>query len=143
MAIVYFDSSAFVKLLVEEEGSDLAAELWDRCDSPVSSRLAYPEVRAAIAAAVRDHRLDAAAERTAVRNWEHFWAAVRVLDFTEGVSDHAGTLAGQHRLRGADAVHLASALMLGPGVMLAVWAIRLATAARELGLMAVPVDPVS
>ena len=56
MAIVYFDSSAFVKLVVEEEGSDLAAALWDGCDVAVSSRLAYPEVRAALAAAGRADR---------------------------------------------------------------------------------------
>ncbi len=50
MAIVYFDSSAFVKLVVDEDGSDLAALLWDGCDAAVASRLAYPEVRAALAA---------------------------------------------------------------------------------------------
>lgn len=44
------DSSAFVKLLIEEEGSDLAARLWDRCDAAIPSRMAYPEVRAALAA---------------------------------------------------------------------------------------------
>jgi predicted nucleic acid-binding protein len=52
--LVYFDASAFVKLLAEETGSDLAAELWDGCDAAVSSRLAYPEVRAALAAAARN-----------------------------------------------------------------------------------------
>ena len=41
MAIVYFDSSAFVKLVVEEDGSDFAADLWDGCDAAVSSKLAY------------------------------------------------------------------------------------------------------
>ncbi|HEX7463112.1 MAG TPA: hypothetical protein VF317_13165 [Dermatophilaceae bacterium] len=54
VTIGYFDSSAFVKLVVEEEGSDLAAALWDGRDAAVSSRLAYPEVRAALAAAARD-----------------------------------------------------------------------------------------
>ncbi len=29
VTLVYFDSSAFVKLLVEEDGSDLADALWD------------------------------------------------------------------------------------------------------------------
>ena len=53
MTIVYFDSSAFVKLVVEEDGSEVAATLWDGCDAAVSSRLAYPEVRAALAAAGR------------------------------------------------------------------------------------------
>ncbi len=40
MTIVYFDSSAFIKLIVEEDGSETAATLWDGCDVPVSSRLA-------------------------------------------------------------------------------------------------------
>ena len=43
MPLVYFDSSALVKLLTEEPGSDLAAELWDGCDAAVASRLAYPK----------------------------------------------------------------------------------------------------
>jgi predicted nucleic acid-binding protein len=65
VALVYFDSTAFVKLLVEQDGSDLAAALWDGCDAAVSSRLAYPEVRAALAAAGRAERLDAADQRRA------------------------------------------------------------------------------
>jgi predicted nucleic acid-binding protein len=55
VALIYFDSSAFVKLLAEEPGSDLAARLWDGCDAAVASRLAYPEVRAALAASARNH----------------------------------------------------------------------------------------
>jgi predicted nucleic acid-binding protein len=57
MTLVYFDSSALVKLVVDEDGSDLAAELWDGCDAALASRLAYPEVRAALAAACRNHDL--------------------------------------------------------------------------------------
>ena len=57
MAVVYFDSSAFVKLVVEQDGTDLAAALWDVCDAAVSSRLAYPEVRAALATAARVGRV--------------------------------------------------------------------------------------
>lgn len=52
-AVVYFDASAFVKLVVHEPGSELAVELWPTCEVAVSSRLAYPEVRAALAAARR------------------------------------------------------------------------------------------
>ena len=53
MAIVYFDSSALVKLVLDETGSELAAQLWNACDAALSSRLAYPEVCAALAAAGR------------------------------------------------------------------------------------------
>ena len=72
MTIVYFDSSAFVKLVVEEEGSEVAATLWDGCDAAVSSRLAYPEVRAALAVAGRAHRLDPAEQSRAEVLWEDF-----------------------------------------------------------------------
>jgi hypothetical protein len=36
-------------MFAEEDGSDLAAQPWDGCDAPVAGRLAYPEVRAALA----------------------------------------------------------------------------------------------
>ena len=75
MAIVYFHSSAFVKLVVEEAGTELAAALWDGCDAAVSSRLAYPEVRSALAAAnstdtvfaVWDYRLRTGAAAAGIR----------------------------------------------------------------------------
>jgi hypothetical protein len=41
LALVYFDASALVKLLVEEPGSGLAGDLWDGCDAALSSRLGY------------------------------------------------------------------------------------------------------
>jgi predicted nucleic acid-binding protein len=90
VAIVYFDSSAFVKLLVEEDGTDLAAALWDGCDAAVSSRPAYPEVRAALAAAGRADRLAAADQRRAEAAWEDYWAATRPVELTEPVTAHAG-----------------------------------------------------
>jgi uncharacterized protein len=122
VAIVYFDSSAFVKLVVEEHGSNLAAALWDGCDAAIASRLAYPEVRAALAAAGRDHRLDLEAQRQAEAAWEDYWSAVRSVELTEAITAHAGELAGQQVLRGADAVHLASALAAGAdNLVFAVW----------------------
>jgi hypothetical protein len=35
----YFDTSALVKLIFDEAGSELAVELWDRADVLVSSQL--------------------------------------------------------------------------------------------------------
>ena len=138
MAIVYFDSSAFVKLLIDEDGSDIAAQLWDAADAVVSSRLAYPEVRAALAVAARAGRLDQGSELEAEEGWEEFWAATRAVELSDRVADEAGTLAKQWALRGADAVHLASALVLGKDTVLAAWDIRLATGAVAAGLRVVP-----
>jgi predicted nucleic acid-binding protein len=139
VSLVYFDSSAFVKLLAEEAGSDLAAELWDACDAAVASRLAYPEVRAALAAAARSndiggHDLDAAEQA-----WAGYWAATRPVELTPAVEQHAGQLARVHALRGADAVHLASALAIGdPDLVVAVWDRRLHSAAQGAGIRVAP-----
>lgn len=139
MPLVYFDSSALVKLVIEEDGSELVALLWDGCDAAVSSRLAYPEVRAALAAAGRDRRLSRTDRGRAESIWEDYWAAIRPVELTDRVSAGAGELAGRFALRGADAVHLASVLVLGaPDTLFAVWDQRLRAGATAAG---VPVTP--
>lgn len=139
MTVVCFDSSAFVKLLVEETGSDIAARLWDEADVVAASRLAFPEVAAALAAAGRGARIDPGAERRARRDWDEFWAATRVVELTAAVSAAAATLAGRLVLGGADAVHLASALTLADAhPILVAWDSRLRTAALGAGLVVAP-----
>jgi predicted nucleic acid-binding protein len=140
VALVYFDSSALVKLLVDETGSDLAAALWDDCDAAFSSRLANPEVSAALAAAHRNHELDARRLRAARLDWSRYWAAVRPVELTEAVEDHAARLTAVHALRGADAVHLASALAIDDAdLVVAAWDRRLHQAAVTEGLRIAPV----
>ncbi|MGI8418185.1 MAG: PIN domain-containing protein, partial [Nakamurella sp.] len=72
--IVYLDTSALVKLVFDEPGSELAAELWDRAESVVSSQLIYPEARAAAAAAHRGHRITSATLQHAVGAIDGFCA---------------------------------------------------------------------
>ena len=136
---MYFDSSAFLKLLVEEDGSELAATLWDGCDAAVSSRLAYPEVCAALAAAGRSDRLSSGDQRRAEAEWEDYWAAIRPVELTEPVTAHAGRLAGDLALRGADAIHLASLFAVSvTETVFAVWDRRLRAGARTAGVRVAP-----
>ncbi len=139
MPLVYFDSSAFVKLVVEEQGSALAAEIWDGADAVLSGRLAYPEVRAALAAAGRTHDLDEDGLEAAEAAWEQYWAATRPVELTAAVEQVAGLLAGTHSLGGAAAVHLASALAIGDAdLVVAVWDRRLHDGALAAGLAVAP-----
>lgn len=141
---MYFDASAFVKLLVEEPGTELAVALWDGCDAAMSSRLAYPEVRAALAAAHRNHDLDRNGVAQAEESWDEFWGATRPVELTPAVGRHAGELAKEHALRGADAVHLASALAVSDrSLIVAVWDRQLHAGALSAGLGVAPVtlDP--
>jgi len=139
VALVYFDSSALVKLVVEEPGSSLVAQLWDGCDAALASRLAYPEVRAALAAAADNHDLSDDDLPAAEQAWQEFWAATRPVELTPAVERHAGELAREHALRGADAVHLASALAIGePDLIIAVWDRRLHAGALAAGADVAP-----
>jgi predicted nucleic acid-binding protein len=139
VSLVYFDSSALVKLVVAEDGSDTASALWDGGDASLSSRLAYPEVRAALAAAHRSRDMDDDAYLVATEAWEAFWAFVRPVELTATVARHAGELAHRRALRGADAVHLASALAVGSAdLIVAVWDHRLHAGATAEHLLVAP-----
>jgi hypothetical protein len=70
LLILYFDTSAAVKLVIAEEGSELASALWAAPHPRISSILAYPEGRAALAAARRGDRLAAGAQRRALEHFE-------------------------------------------------------------------------
>jgi len=139
VALVYFDSSALVKLVLDEVGSDVAAVLWNACDVALSSRLAYPEVCAALATAGRNHDLTESEASAATSDWELFWASMRPVELSADVEQAAGSLAATHQLRGADAVHLASALALGStDLTVAVWDKRLHAGATAVGLAVAP-----
>lgn len=141
MALVYFDSSALVKLVVEEDGTDLSTELWDSCDAALSSRLAYPEVCAALAASARNRDLSSRDAATALAAWDVYWRSTRPVELTHRVERRAGQLTERHALRGADAVHLASALAIGsPNLVLAAWDRRLHAGARAEGIAVAPID---
>jgi len=140
--IVYFDSSALVKLVLEEDGSDLARDLWKSASDRVASQVTYPEVRAALAAATRAGRIDAEALDTAVANLEDARRALYALDVDAMVAQRAGDLAERHDLRGYDAVHLASMVSIdAPRVVVGTWDKRLALAASRCGLGVVPKPP--
>ncbi len=137
--LVYVDASAAVKILVAEDGTDLAADLWDGADLVLASQLVYPEVRAALAAAVRAGRLSTREGGEQAVRWDEMWSGLAAIDLDSDIAAEAGRLAEEHLLRGSDAVHLASALLLdAPDVTVAVWDRRLHAAALAAGLQVAP-----
>jgi len=139
MTVAYFDSSALVKLVVQEHGSDEVALLWDGADSVFTARVAHPEVRAALAAAHRGKRLDSQSYGQATNEWFELHAALRMVEITPRVEHEAGELAEQHALSGFDAVHLASALTIAAApLVMATWDARLHQACQAEGLATMP-----
>ncbi len=128
-----------MKLVFDEAGSDLAAELWDRADLVVSSQLVYPEARAAAASARRARRIDSRTLRRAVERIDELCAELDVIGVDFTLAHVAGDLAEAHGLRGYDAVHLASALSIeAEALLLATWDGDLARAAVASGCSVSP-----
>lgn len=125
-AVAYIDSSALVKLAIPEPESDaLRAELagWER---HVSSALARVEVVRACA------RVDAKAQRIA----EQIVGALDLIAVDDRVLEEAALL-GPAELRSLDAIHLASALLLGDALGVAIaYDDRLIEAMRAAGVPA-------
>lgn len=105
--MIYLDSSALVKLAVtERETAALGHWLFERSESVrVTSELARVEVPRAVMRTVP----------TALLQAHHVVARVRKVALTAQVLDTAASLQPES-LRSLDAIHLASALALGPAL---------------------------
>lgn len=132
---VYFETSAIVKLVMFEEGSDRADALWDASDLVVTSSLSYAEARAAIAAGRRSGRLTRKGMADAKGALDGRFEEFDQVEVTSNLVRAAGDLAEEHALRGYDAIHLASALTLeAPELTLVTWDRDLAIAGERVGL---------
>ena len=111
--IAYLDTSAFLKLVIDEPGSQQVIELWMTAEQVVSSILLYPEGRAALAMARCLGRLSPPTSDAARAEFEALFADLALIAATDNVLRRAGDLADTHALRGYDAVHLASVEAIG------------------------------
>lgn len=91
-----------------------------------------------MAAARRARRLTTRADDRAVAELDALIAELVIVG-DEALARRAGELADERALRGYDALHLASALALGPGdTILATWDRDLSNAAVDAGLPVAP-----
>ena len=91
--ICYFDTSALVKLYVEEEGSELVADYSRKCIFIATSKVAYAEARSAFARAGREGILNLQAYRDLVANFNEDWPsyfALEVSEFCSAAGGHPG-----------------------------------------------------
>lgn len=108
----YLDTSALVKRYIEEEHSTATIALIDRASTHSTSILARAEVPAAIAQASRVGTVTRLEGIEATNLFADHWASYARLAVGEAVVRSAAGLAWQRALRGFDAVHLATALLL-------------------------------
>jgi len=107
--VIYLDTSAFVKLIIEEDGAEDVRAWFLEARLAASSVITYPEASATLGR--RDK--EGAPSDIRLRSWiaalDDRWRRTSILAVGERA---AGRLAIAHRLRGMDAVQLAAALAL-------------------------------
>lgn len=134
--IAYFDTSAIVALLDEENGTIAARDIWLDADRVVSVRLALVEARAALAQANRNTRISAEQLRTLTHELEGLFVQLDLVDVDDALVGQAAALAEAQALGAFDAVHLAAALQVVEADLVLVAGDRtLLAAAQSVGLM--------
>jgi len=141
--ICYYDTSALVKLYVEEEGSELAAAYSRKSLFVATSRVAYAEARSAFARAWREGVLGDQEYRDVVSNFKEEWPAFFTLDVSDSVLQRVDALIDKYRLRGFDALHLASTIVLsrrieGEELVVGCWDARLWDYYQKEGFSLIP-----
>lgn len=112
MAAIYLDTSALIKLYVNEDWAEKVEMAVKRFEVAATSVVAYAEARAALARRRREDDFTASEYRGLLEELDATWPGYERLGLTEELAREAGALADAHALRGFDAVHLASALRL-------------------------------
>jgi len=110
--MIYADSSALVKRYVKEAGSVRLAEILSFSDVVATSKLAFPELLSAFTRKRRSRELSEKSFRATVRRFEEDWKDFLVVDFHDDLLPLIKTLVVKYALKGADSVHLSSALWL-------------------------------
>ena len=110
--MIYLDSSALVKRYIEEDGSDKVNALLHEKSVAAVSRLAYPEILAAITRRHKAKEIETGAFERIKKAFKFDWAFFVVVEFHKEVFKFIDEIIVKYALKGADSVHLSSALWL-------------------------------
>jgi predicted nucleic acid-binding protein len=110
--ITYFDTSSLLKFIIKEIGSEENLNIWNLSDEKVCSQLTRTEMHSALMRKVREGSISASAMRTRLNAMDKLFADVVLVDITSEVIDASCELVKELPLKSADAIHLATALMV-------------------------------
>ena len=113
--IVFCDTSALVKLYVQEEFSHEVHGLADKAKALAVSRISWAQTMATLARRVRESPADAQVIETVCTRLRNDWSNFAIVEVTQALVELAGDYANTFALRGYDSVQLASAQILKAG----------------------------
>jgi predicted nucleic acid-binding protein len=110
--VIYLDSSALVKRYIKEIGSERVESMMNSTTNIATSKLAYPELLSVFWRKYRERDISREGFDRIVNEFEADWEYLHIIEFKNDLLSIIKKLFGEHSLRGADTVHLASALWL-------------------------------
>jgi predicted nucleic acid-binding protein len=106
--ILYLDTSALIKLYIQETDSERVKALVARASALTTSVVAYAEARATFARRHRERRATSVEHAALLHRFEADWRALVAVNVTAAIAHAAGAMAERFGLRGFDAIHLAT-----------------------------------
>jgi len=116
---VYWDTSALAAVYLSDSCTKQATALFECMRFPASSWLCYSETRAAFRACMDAKKISAAKHADIVNRFEKDWEHFHKIPVKSTLSPELRRIFKHHSLRGADAVHLASGILLNMRLMVA------------------------
>lgn len=110
--ITYFDTSSLLKFIIREIGSEETRNIWRLSNEKVCSHLTRTEMHSALMRKVREGNVPASAVPAYLGALDKLFADVILIDITSDVIDASCELVKEFPLKSADAIHLATALMV-------------------------------
>jgi hypothetical protein len=114
--MIYYDSSALVKKYAEEAGSDAVLRLIAQGGPVITSKLAYPEIIAGLGRKRREKALSEKDYQAALEDFDADWREFLIVELQDELLPVMRQLSSRHALKGADLVHLGSAVWFGKAV---------------------------
>jgi uncharacterized protein len=114
--ILYLDTSALVKRYFREPFSDEVVLRWKAATEIVISSVAYAEALASFYRKKREAGLKEAVTRKVIEAFRLDWKSFIRIEVNDGLNEYLDRALKRYPLRGFDAIHLASAVLVREGL---------------------------
>jgi predicted nucleic acid-binding protein len=140
--ILYLDTSALLKKYFQEPGSDDVIAGWKEARGIVTSSVAYAESLASFYRKKSETTISSSIFKNMIGSFRRDWESFIRVEVTDELNKTIDRVVEDYPLRGFDAIHLSSALIidrnLSEDLLFACFDKRLLTAARDTGLQTLP-----
>ena len=140
--ILYLDTSALLKKYFKEAGSRDIITRWKEATGIVTSSVAYAETMASFYRKKREVNIDAKSFEVLLDTFRRDWGSFIRVEVSDDLNDRIEKTIAKHPVRGFDAIHLASALLVHELVrgdfLFACYDKKLNLAAQKAGLKTFP-----